>query len=96
MEEVTLTLQTQPHSRLIRLFLVSKHSGERWEQDASSGEELVKALDNLLKCAKMESNSLTRIDVVCAKESSLTSFRLAKTFQQALVIGNRLKPRKDF
>jgi len=96
MEEVILTLSTQSHSRLIHLLLVSQKSQERWEEDASSGEELVKALDNLLKCAKMESNLLTRIDVVCAKESSLTSFRLAKTFQQALVIANSLKPRKDF
>jgi len=95
MAEVILTLQTQPHSRLIHLILVGSKSQERWEEDAGSGEELVRALDNLLKCAKMERNSLTRIDVVCPRESSLTSFRLAKTFQQALVIANSLKPKKN-
>lgn len=89
-----LTLSLHEHARHITLALT--HKKQRWEGEAQNSEELIKALDKILKKAKIGINAVRKVQVTCPKETSLTSFRLATTFQQALTIVKAIKPRNPF
>lgn len=91
---VTLTLHPQKNSKAIRLVLKRSEEGESWEEIAPAGDDLIKALDKLLKTANIRYNSLKVIKVYPEQGASLTSLRLAKTFQQALNTVKSLKTQK--
>lgn len=79
-----LTLLLQGHSREIILALEGKQG--HWEDRADNAEGLIVSLDKILKSAKIGVRSIRSIRVTCPGKTSLTSFRLAKTFQKALII----------
>jgi len=88
-----LTLSPLANSKAIKLVVEDNATKQRWEEIAPTGDDLVRALDKLLKNAKIAVLSLERVKVFCVKKSSLTSVRLAKTFQQALTIAKFYQPR---
>lgn len=73
--------------------LILKSGSHTWQEVAPVGEDLVETLDKILKRAKIGIQSIKSksIRIVGAKEGSLTSVRLAKTFQKALAIANEVR-----
>lgn len=86
-----LILQPLGDSRAIKLILQGE-GGERHEEIAMTGEELVEALDKLLKKANIGHILISSVTISADKRASLTSLRLAKTFAQALSIAHSIKP----
>ncbi|MBI3334957.1 MAG: hypothetical protein HY001_00455 [Candidatus Portnoybacteria bacterium] len=87
-----LVLSPLANSKAIKLVLEDNATRQQWEEIAPTGDDLVGALDKLLEMANIEITSVETVRVYPEKEASLTSLRLAKTFQQALNIAKSIKP----
>lgn len=87
-----LILQPLGDSRAIKLILQGKGKSERYEEIALTGEDLVETLDKLLKRANIGHILISSVTISAEKGASLTSLRLATTFQQALSIAHSIKP----
>lgn len=77
-------------SKVIKLRL--SDGSRQWEAIALTGEGLVETLDKLLKRANIGHILISSVTISAEKGASLTSLRLAKTFQQALSIAHSIKP----
>ena len=87
-----LILQPIGNSRAIKLTLQGKAKGELYEEIALTGEDLIQTLDKLLKRANIDHILISSVTISAEKGASLTSLRLAKTFEQALSIAHSIKP----
>lgn len=79
-----LNFALQKDSREIILRL--RHGKKIWEEKALQAEDIIPSLDKIIKRAKIDHSIIKSVTLTCPKTTSLTSFRLAKTVQQALAI----------